>query len=386
MDKHSFIFLATIGVIITLAVGLFFYAKGYNYNNKTGALEKTGIIVVKSNPDAAAIYLNNGLFRSTSNTSITNLKSGLYNLRIEKEGYSPFQKDVPVKEEYVTEVTALLIPLSPELKPLTTTGVISPVLTSTRDKIIFLTKDRQKPGIWSLNLAGNLFSLFKGNIDVLVPDQSRAAFSIAEKIYLSPNDEEALVAMNKNGYYALNLTNITPVAQATASAQISFDNWAKITAEKNRNLLNRFKLPNTFTEIAADTSTLWSPDEKRFLYAIKNQDRLEYHVHDNNLPLGIGEKEDYGTVTIDKTTNSKVGWYSDSRHLIISTCEAETKNQICTSGNIRIVRIDGSNNTLVYSGALSSNDVFPTPDGSKIIILTAFNSNAPANLYAIILR
>lgn len=386
MDKHSFIFIITIGVIIALAVGLFFYAKGYNYNNQTGVLEKTGIIVVKSTPDNAQVYLDNKIYKSPTNTTVANLKAGLYNLRIEKSGYSPFQKDVSVKEEFVTEINALLLPLNPELKPLTTSGVVSPVLTSTRDKIIFLTKDNLKPGIWSLNLAGNLFSLFKGNIDVMVPDSPGAAFSTADKIYLSPDDEQALVAMNKMGFYNLDLTASRVLPQATSSAQISFDNWRKITAEKNQALENKAKLPNTLKEIALLPTTRWSPDEKRFLYVVPKQDKLEYHVYDTSDPLLIGEKADYTVLIINKNSNSKVSWYSDSRHLIIGTCETETKEQACSSGNIRIIRTDGTNNTLVYSGALSATDVFSTPDGTKLIILTSFNPNSLPNLYAIILR
>lgn len=386
MDKHSLIFIATIVTIIAVSTAVFLYAKGYNFNRQTNTLEKTGMIVVKSEPLGANIYLNGALYKASTNTSIANLKSGVYNLKIEKDGYSAFQKDVPVKEEYATEITAVLVPLNPDLRPLTTSGARSPLFTSTRDKIIFLTRDREKPGIWSLNLAGNIFSLFKGSIDVLVPDQAKAAFSLAENFYLSPNDEQALVTMNKAGYYLLDLTaaNVTP--QATSSAQTVFAGWNEIDQAKKASLLKNSKVLGALFNVATDSATVWSPDEKRFLYTTQNHEGLEYHVYDTNDSLDIGEKEDYTTVTIPKTQVSKLTWYSDSKHLIISTCETETKDQICTAGNIRLIRIDGTNNTLVYSGALTSLDVFPTPDGTKIIILTSFNPNSVPNLYAIILR
>lgn len=386
MDKHSFIFIATIVIILAVSTGVFMYAKGYNYNNQTKTLVKTGMMVVKSEPPGANIYLNGTIYKSSTNSSIANLKSGIYNLKIEKDGYALFQKDVPVKEEYATEINAVLVPLNTELRPLTTSGARNPLFTSTRDKIIFLTRDREKPGIWSLNLAGNIFSLFKGNIDVLVPDQPKSLFSLAEGLYLSPNDEQALVTMNKAGYYKLDLTASHVVPQATSSAQTIFTQWQEIDKTKKLALLKRGRIPTNLYNTASDSATVWSPDEKRFLYAIPDRENLEYHVYDTGNPLDIGEKENYTTISLPKTQISKLIWYSDSKHLIITTCEQETKEQVCVSGNIRLIRVDGTNNTLIYSGALSSTDTFPTPDGTKIIILTSFNPNSVPNLYAIILR
>lgn len=386
MDKHSLIFIATAGIIMAASTALFMYGKGYNFNRGTNTLEKTGMITVKSVPDGAKVYLDGTLYKSATNTSLANLKSGLYKLKVEKDGFATFEKDVPVKVEFVTEIGVVMIPLNPELKPLTTSGAENPVFTSTRDKIIFTTRDREKPGIWSLNLAGNLFSLFKGNINVLVPDQAKAAFSLAEGFYLSPNDEQALVTMNKSGYYVLDLTAVQIVPQATSSAQSVFAGWSAIDREKKLAVLNKSRVPANLFNTATDSATIWSPDEKRFLYAEKKPDSVEYHVFDTSDPLGIGEQDDYALVTIPKTQKSKITWYSDSKHLIISTCEQETKDQVCTAGNIRFIRTDGTNNTLVYAGALTSLDVFPTPDGTKLIILTSFNPNSTPNLYAIILR
>lgn len=386
MDKHSFIFIATILLILAASTALFMYGKGYNFNRQTKTWEKTGMIVVKSLPVGGNIYLNGNLYKAATNTSLANLKPDLYNLRIEKDGYSTFQKDVPVKEEYATEITAVLTPLNPELRPLTTTGAQNALFTSARDKIIFLTRDRENPGIWSLSLSGNLFSLFKGNIDVLVPDQARAVFSLAEGLYLSPNDEQALVTMNKAGYYVLDLTASKTTPQATSSAQKVFDAWGVAAKQKKLELAHRNRVPPNLENIATESATLWSPDEKRFAYVVESPDSQQYHVYDTSDNLDIGEKADYTTVTIPKTQKSRLTWYSDSKHLIISTCEEELPNETCLSGNIRLIRIDGTNNTLVYSGALSSTSVFPTPDGTKIIILTSFNPSSVPNLYAIILR
>lgn len=385
MDKKSFYFIVTILCVLTATVALFFYAKGYSFNGQNKTLEKTGMISVKSEPDGARVYLD-GKLAETTNSSLTNLKGGLYHLKLEKDGYFSWQKDVPVKEEFVTYVDAVLVPLNPELKPLTTNGVKSPVLTKSRDKIIFLTADKDRPGIWSLSLTGNLFELFQGNLNVLAPDQPSAAFSLADKLELSPDDQTALITMNKGGFYTLDLTASQIIPQATTSAAPAHSTWASLTLKNKQNLAKKYKVPQNMTEAATDPKTIWSPDERRFLYSVESGNELQYHVFDTTDPLGVGERQDYATLNLPKTQHAKATWYSDSKHLIVVTCTQENKDQRCLTGSIHLIRIDGTNDTQVYSGALSSVDVFPTPDGTKIIILTSFNENSSPNLYAIILR
>ena len=385
MDKKSLQFILTIIAILASTVALFLYAKGYSFDRQKGSLGKTGMIMIKSQPDGAKIYLDEK-FVEVSNANLTNLKGGLYNIRLEKEGYGSFQKDLPVKEEFATFLDAVLIPLNPELKPLTPSGVKDPTLTESRDKILFLTKDRDRPGIWSLNLTGNIFSLIKGALEVVAKDNDKASYSLAENLYLAPNDEEVLVKMNKKGYYLLALTQGEPTPQATTSAQSVFTGWQKIDSQKKLTLSQKYKVPKNLFKTATESASLWSPDERRFIYALSQGKILEYHVYSTTDPLGVGEKEDANVINLEKTQKTKVSWFSDSKHLLITTCEQETKDEICLSGKVQMVRIDGTNLTQVYSGALSSINVFPTPDGTKIIIQTSFNQNTQPNLYAIILR
>lgn len=385
MDRRSLQFILTIIAIILATIALYLYAKGYSYDRQRGTLEKTGMIIVKSTPDGARIYLNDKLVEAT-NANLTNLSGGLYRLRVEKDGHSPFEKDVPVRPEYATLVEAVVIPLNPELKPLTTTGAKNPVLTASHDKILFATDDKEKPGIWTLNLTGNLFSLFKGNLEAVLTDKEKSFFSLAQKIILSPTDEEALVEMNTQGYFLADLTKSNPEVEATNSAEVLTQRWQEELNQKKLSLANRYKVPKTLLIEASQSATLWSPDERKFLYYRSQGQNLEYRVYNTTDPLGVGEKEEYSVIKIDKTQNTKFTWFSDSKHLILANCERENKEKRCLAGSIHLIRIDGTNKTQVYQGTLSSTEAFPTPDGSKIIILTSFNENTEPNLYAIILH
>ena len=143
------------------------------------------MISVKSLPDGARIFLDGNLALAT-NTTLGNLKGGTHKLRVEKEGYSSWEKDVPVKEELVTFVDIVLIPRSVEIKPLTTSGVGYPVINSNRDKIYFIAKVNselgtpQRSGIWALDLNSSIFNIFKTASSLVFPDTKTLAYSSAD--------------------------------------------------------------------------------------------------------------------------------------------------------------------------------------------------------------
>ena len=72
--------------------------------------------------------------------------------------------------------------------------------------------------------------------------------------------------------------------------------------------------------------------------------------------------------------SQSVQWFPSSMHLIK------------INGGVSIMEYDGTNNVTVYGGPSTNEFVYPWPNGSRLVILTSFNSDTPANLYAINLR
>ena len=397
MNSRVLIFFATLALIVSTTTLIFLWAKGYTINRETRKVERVGMISVKSLPDGARIFLDNTLTLAT-NTTLGNLKGGTHKLRIEKEGFSSWEKDVLVKEELVTFVDVILVPRSVEIKPLTTSGVALPILNNSKDKIYFLAETSpeldiaQKSGIWSLDLNSSIFNIFKTGATLVFTDKRGLAYSSAEALLLSPSDNQMLIKMNEKGYYLADLGNGDAPA-ATATAVPALETWGKEILNKRRLLSDKYNLAGDLKEIATDPQTLWSPDEKKFLFRRKNEkgDSWRYFVHNLTDPLGVGEADEYLVSTVSLDSEMKFTWYPDSKHLLSSECETQPKaNQppgaTCASGSIHLLEIDGTNNTQVYSGSMASDSLFPTPDGSKIIILATFNQTAPPNLYAISLR
>lgn len=94
------------GVIVTLflafAASAIYYAKGYRYNFHAGRLEKTGLIVLNSKPDAARVTVDTKDHGSKTPTKIDALLPGLHQLTIQKDGYRIWQKALLVEAERAT--------------------------------------------------------------------------------------------------------------------------------------------------------------------------------------------------------------------------------------------------------------------------------------------
>lgn len=67
-----------------------------------------------------------------------------------------------------------------------------------------------------------------------------------------------------------------------------------------------------------------------------------------------------------------VQWFPDSKHLLY------------LDGNtIKVMEYDATNRTTIYAGPFIDQFVYPWPDGSRILIKTAFSPDSPQNLYGI---
>src|SRR3972149_9988986 len=134
--KHRTTFSITIAVLVfTIAAGAIFWARGFKPDLKKG-IERTGLLVITSTPTAASVFLD-GRLTAATDTNIAYLDPKTYRVRIEKEGYSTWEKDVDVVADLAVEIRALLFPVAPGIKPLTTAGAASPALSPDGVKIAY---------------------------------------------------------------------------------------------------------------------------------------------------------------------------------------------------------------------------------------------------------
>lgn len=104
-------------VFLAGAIAVNFYVLGFRLNSDFKII-KTGGIYIYSPESKSDIYLNSRLKEQTgiitNGVFIQNLNPQTYSVLVAKSGFWPWQKKIPVKEEMVSELKALLISQNPK--------------------------------------------------------------------------------------------------------------------------------------------------------------------------------------------------------------------------------------------------------------------------------
>lgn len=387
LTKYRTAFSITVAVVLLIiAVGVIFWARGFKPNFQTGAIDRTGQIVANSTPEGASVLLNDRLMSATD-TTIGFLDPGIYKVKIQKEGYFPWEKEVFVRADLVTEINALLFPQAPEIKPLTATGAYNPTLSPDNSKIVFGVSGASG-GVFILPLVDSPFA-FRQNPRVLGSNTSTFDFSKAKFIW-SPNSDEFIARFEdgSGGATANIVLNSRDTGQElrdiTASLNATLNAWQnelKLGAQNLSTLApEEVKIATSEANIEQNVGhftsaglvnyfpdgLIFSPDEKKILYL--HQDGT-WNVYD------LSRRVDFNLP--DFTDLKSISWYPDSEHLTVAEGE-----------KIAMVEIDGKNKTTIFSGKYENGFVFAHPAGFRIILLTTLTQEegTTPNLYSINLK
>ena len=119
---HLFIWFWLILSFSLVSLFLIFRASGYIINFKAKTIEKTGLIVISSDPKSALLYLN-GKFKEKTPCKLDYLRPGLYHIKIEKDGYLPWEKTEKVEAGQYIKEEAILFLKNPEIRDSTSTNL-----------------------------------------------------------------------------------------------------------------------------------------------------------------------------------------------------------------------------------------------------------------------
>lgn len=350
---------------------VFFLSQGYRLNLTEKSLEKTGMFLVKSKPDGARVFLNEKFITAT-NSPVSGLKPDFYNLRIFKEGYAEWQKKTEIKEELVTPINAILVSSAPELRPLTRNGIDTFSFSNDKNKIAFLIKKGEKNGLYVLNIdAEGGLPFFKNSSQLILSDTPNLKISLVEKITWSPTDEQLLLQMNKQAFYLLNLQKPSEVQLLKNQTEI-FDQWKKTRDERTLELITGKNFEKSFEKIATSSANLWTQDYNKVLFKKCQKDSCEYWVKNLKKALEVNEKRNTFVLNTQNTDEVKLVWHPDTEHFFLVE-----KNFLF------LIDLDGSNKMPIFQGKIIDGQILPTPDGSKVIILTSFSEKSEPNFYAI---
>ena len=171
MDKRIKNILILIFGIIFLIAGplIIIYSQGYRFDFEAKKIVKTGGLYFKTQPTNCEIYLDGKINKKTDflfgTAFIKDLLPKKYDIKIQKAGFFPWEKNLEVKEELVTEARyIILFPQNPNFSVFL--SGIEDYFFSLDEKKIILKKFDSKG--WNLEV----FNLEKNNSEFLVSENN----------------------------------------------------------------------------------------------------------------------------------------------------------------------------------------------------------------------
>ncbi len=383
----------TITLIVVGLLGLFatYYARGYRFNLKTLNFQPNGILVLKSEPDGASVYVNGEL--KTATNANTSLPPGTYDVEIKKEGFFSWYKRLVIEKEIVTQATVSLFKVAPTLTPITDSGVTNPIMSEDGSKIVY---SAGKTGLWTLDTYSLPLGFTSGPKNIADGDMSDASY------VFSPDGKQLLLTVSE-GIFLIDTASFTSQNQrvnvAVKKAEILAE-WKEKKEIKKQNLLKN--LPPDLTNILNRkvSAFVFSPDNNMILYTASSSATLPKNLipqlpgastqkEERNIEAGrtyvYDIKEDRNFLIADKpvtinnvdsTDRAAVRWISTSRHLLLAD-----------SSEVSVMEYDATNRQVIYSGSYLAPSAFPYSNTTKFLILTnlgAISSNL--NLYTLTVK
>jgi|GEM_PF-4607118 len=187
------------------AAAILFYGSGYRYNTSKNTIERTGELIVESQPSGAAILLNGEPLRRLRDT-ITGaqgastpvhkkyLLPGTYHLDLLKDGYEPYRRDISVTSGTVTMVTDPVLLSRSEPERIFSYPDIRQILVRTPNTVIFLQgTDEVIRYLVDTHTFEQLYRAKKDESITAFPSPSRQRALIATKSGLSLVEENAVI-------------------------------------------------------------------------------------------------------------------------------------------------------------------------------------------------
>lgn len=375
MSKRFIITIITLLVIGAVAGVVIFLAKGYTFSPTEKRIVGTGIITVKSEPDAASVFVDGHLTTAT-NATISSLPPKTYTIKVVKEGFIPWEKQVEVKEGLVSELKVTLFPAIPTIYPLTFSGVANPVLSRDGNKLAYIVPSGKKAGIWVWTMAKDQPIAFARGAEPhqITPVGSTTDYSKAT-LKWSSDSKQLLVTLGNNNYLADADKVSTEPRDITPTLQSTLKTWDEDVKTENDSRLSTIKDINA-RKVASDAGVLiWSPDETKFIFRDQPLSQKELTSNSNISGMKVYDLDE--NKQFDLPTARSYTWLPDSLHVIL-----------VEEGSISVVDFDGINKAVIFAGTFLDSFVFPWPDSSRLVLISSFPTPTASepNLYGVNLK
>ena len=394
--KSLLIILSVASIVVCGTLLISIFARGYRLDTNNGAfkLKVTGLLSATSKPKSASVYVDDLLVTATDDT--LNLSPGNYKIKIIKDGYLPWEKNIKIQPELVYQTDAQLFRSSPDLKLITEGEIINPVVSPDFTKIVYAiastSATSKENGLYLLELTELPLLMSKSTQRLLSLNSTYLDWS-KYSFQFSPNSKQILASSktNPNVYLfsldqSLNSQNLLDVSSRLP--QIMKD-WKISQDQITQNKLE--KLPLELTSVIATDSAIisFNSTEDKILYQASSSAQLLTHLptppltqstqtQQRDLQEGfyyVYDIKDDTNFLIGDTSISQVSWIPYSNNLLF-----------IKDKNILVAEYDATNYQNIYSGYLSPQILLPTPDGYRLIISISTSDKTPKSLYSMTIK
>lgn len=202
--------------VFTFLVGLPFilsYALGYKFAPRTFRFIKTGLLVLKTQPQAAEVYLNGELQGEKTPVTINELLPGKYSVLLKLEKHYPWSADVYVEAGKVARFEKIILfPLRPHIKHLSKERLSHFCVDKEKDAVYYF--DQETGYVYKSDLEGHNFEKAAEFIK-LVPPPTEYRLSLDRKKILYFNSHQFGISYirsqkensSRDAPFVLNLSN-----------------------------------------------------------------------------------------------------------------------------------------------------------------------------------
>jgi hypothetical protein len=217
-QRRRFLFLSLVTLFVCAVPVFVFYATGYRYDifAPYAPITATGGLYISVASDEGEVFLNeervedSRIFRSA--LYIQNLTPGLQRVHVQAAGYHTWVKELPVYPHIVTEASAFMMPLVPQIRPISqyvlgntpvylgvpsTTTLFSfastsvPILATTSRATTTLTLNTEYTYVRNLFTPATATATSTTPLINRVVDEARGIFDTAESSTTSTSTEQA---------------------------------------------------------------------------------------------------------------------------------------------------------------------------------------------------
>jgi hypothetical protein len=395
------VFAVTLTVVFLVGTIVFLYARGYRLDSDTRRFSPNGLLVIKSVPDGAQIFIN-GELKTATNATIP-LPPNTYDVSVKKEGFLTWNKRLLIEKEIVTEASAHLFKAGHSLSAITFSGVEEVIpshdLTKIGYTVIGNGVDPDNQGLFVIENV-NLPLGFSRD-----PRRITDGNLTGSTWIWSPNGRQILLT-TPQGSYLLDAGSFTPQAQkvnVTASKDDILSDWQE---ERDKKRLSQMRRLPEKLRILLDRNSkaiAFSPDEEMVVYTASSSAAIETGLikplpgsstqketrdiepgktyvydlkEDRNFLIDDGDGDliiegGYATDAV-----RRISWYPSARHVIWAE-----------EGRIIIIDHDATNRQEVYSGSYLSPHAYPSLSLDRLIVLTNLGAgDSIPNLYSLGLK